>query len=267
MTRRKFLKMAGGSFLACTATYAVGDYYAYQMKLDRRELRLPKWDADGFRIVQVSDLHADRPRSAARARQALEMAVSLKPDALLITGDFFSNHDPLSDKSLVHALEPLQEARCPVLGILGNHDYKCGIGRLYRVIKGSNVKILCNKKAEVRGVTIAGYDDGLFGNPDPRFIDLTNVSRSMISMVHEPDYVATVPTNSSLVLAGHSHGGQICMPNGKPFYTHLGALTYYSGYYPDAPAPLFVSNGVGTVGPDIRLFCPPEINELTLRSA
>ncbi len=90
---------------------------------------------------------------------------------------------------------------------------------------------------------------------------------SLLVLFHEPDYVKITPTNVSLQLSGHSHGGQICLPGGRPLHTPYGANTYYAGYYANAPVPLFVTRGVGTIGPKLRLFCPPEVTILTLRTA
>jgi predicted MPP superfamily phosphohydrolase len=75
--------------------------------------------------------------------------------------------------------------------------------------------------------------------------------------------VERLETKSSLVVSGHSHGGQVCLPFGIALYTPYGARKYIAGYYAEARTPLFVSRGVG-VNRGIRYNCPPEVNILTL---
>jgi predicted MPP superfamily phosphohydrolase len=85
-------------------------------------------------------------------------------------------------------------------------------------------------------------------------------------MLHEPDYVDDVtPAECSLQVSGHSHGGQMCLPFGRPLSLPRGARKYFGGFYPDAKVPLYVSRGVGTIGVDLRFFCPPEVTVLTLK--
>ena len=91
------------------------------------------------------------------------------------------------------------------------------------------------------------------------------MSKSLLALFHEPDFVSEVPKHVSLQVSGHSHGGQICLPGGYAVHTPFGAKKYKSGYYPDARVPLYVTRGVGTTGPDYRLFCRPEVTILTLR--
>ena len=130
----------------------------------------------------------------------------------------------------------------------------------------SPIKMLRNSPFEVSDVTIAGIDDAIENKHRPGFVtDLANPS--LIVLLHEPDFVDSVPTNASLQISGHSHGGQICWPGGTPLHLPTGAKHYVCGFYPDAPVPLYVTRGVGTVGPQMRTFCPPEVSILTLRSA
>jgi hypothetical protein len=75
-----------------------------------------------------------------------------------------------------------------------------------------------------------------------------------------------MPQEVSLQLSGHSHGGEVCLPGGFALHTPSAAKRYISGFYPNAPVPLYVSRGIATLSP-MRIYCPPEVAVLTLVSA
>lgn len=79
--------------------------------------------------------------------------------------------------------------------------------------------------------------------------------------------VDQLPIEASLMLSGHSHGGQFISPWGWAPMKTRGGKKYVRGFYPDAPTPIYVSRGLGTTGPPSRLFCPPEVTILTLTSS
>ncbi len=81
--------------------------------------------------------------------------------------------------------------------------------------------------------------------------------------MHEPDYALGAPEGFALQFSGHSHGGQVSIP-GYTAYTPEGARTYRRGLYSARHHPVYVSSGVGMVGPQFRLFCPPEIALITV---
>ena len=87
-------------------------------------------------------------------------------------------------------------------------------------------------------------------------------------VMHGPGYVDTVPRQTApkpaVILAGHTHGGQIRLPFYTP-YTPVGSGRFVAGWYRDTVAPLYVSRGIGTVLVPARLFCPPELPVFTLR--
>jgi predicted MPP superfamily phosphohydrolase len=261
LTRRALL--AGG---VGAAAYTVFPGYTGSEKLtiNRQTLHLPKWDADGFRVVQVSDIHANTAKQAARAKEAMRWAVAEKPDLIAFTGDFL---DYATEEACGHvrdALDELHDANCPCYCVLGNHDWLCtDYKRLQTGVKKSRLKILYNKRVEVSGVTLVGIDDAIARHNNPHHVNWKGTSKSLLVMFHEPDYVGTIPKSASLMLSGHSHGGEVCLPFSLPLRLPAGAIHYHTGYYPHADVPLFVSRGVATCAP-FRLFCPPEINVLTL---
>ncbi len=263
ISRRKLL--AAGA-LTGLGVAGLGDFGSRDVVFERHELRLPRWDADGFRVAMLADMHLRDAEAVERARHATELAIAEKPDLILNVGDFVSKLEAVQHEYLTKALEPLHDAKCPCYAIMGNHDYGSTVPRMVvDMVNRSPMKMLVNHIAEVGGVTLAGFDDCLLGNPDWNLLRGCSVSHSLLSLVHEPDFVDRNVSSVSLQLSGHSHGGQICLPGGFPIRLPSGAEKYSAGYYPDAEVPLYVSRGIGTTGPKWRIFCPPELTILTLR--
>ena len=267
-SRRDFLKWMSAGAMTSLVPISVGGLSTSWISLESHELRLPKWDADGFRVAVLADLHTNTPEEVACAIAAIRLALDQKPDLIAIPGDFVNISEPKHLGFVRTSLEPLHDAKCPVIATLGNHDYCCrNLSGIVKTVRGSSAILLQNKAIDIGGVTVAGIDDALAGKHRTEFLADGSFSKSLLVLLHEPDFVEVMPTDVSLQLSGHSHGGQICLPGGTPLHTPKGAWTYFAGYYPDAKVPLYVTRGVGTVGPRIRLFCRPEVSILTLRGA
>ena len=268
MTRRGFL----GALASGLVAGAVGSVYAQRsagdLQLVRRELRLMSWAADGFKLALIADLHMNRIAEAERAAEAVDMVMAEKPDLIVIAGDFV---DSSRDNVLAHiplVLNKLHDATCPRIAVMGNHDYwSADPAKVIASVRQTPVQLLRNETLEVAGITIVGVDDAIAGRDKYDFFPEGHVSKSCLAVLHEPDSVENMPGHVSLQVSGHSHGGQICLPFGYPLHTPKGARKYRTGFYEDAKVPLYVTRGVGTTGPNYRLFCPPEVSILTLRAA
>lgn len=268
MSRRNFMRMVGVGGMGALAVAGYGDFGSRDLRLEKRELVLPKWEADGFRIGVISDVHVSNTDAVERAAAACAMLVREKPDAIVHVGDVMDTGDYRIYDNIENAFEPLHDAACPCFGVLGNHDHWTGEQRrISERLAKTPLQLMRNQSAEVDGVTIVGLDDALVDLAKPEELDRSKFSRSVITLLHEPDFVDLTPIESGLQLSGHSHGGQICLPFGIALHTPRGALRYISGFYPDARVPIYVSRGVGMIGPKWRMFCPPEAAILTLRSA
>lgn len=256
--------VAGG--VASLAPFGWASVETGQPVIERKELSLPQWDADGFRVALLADLHANSPVEVAHAQNAIRLAIAEKPDVIALAGDFINFGGSQFLEYMRQSLEPVREAGCPVFASLGNHDYSClNVEGVAEVIQHSGATLLVNECRDVQGVSIYGFDDAIAGNNEPEKFREGNYSRSLLALLHEPDYVDSIPFDVSLQLSGHSHGGQICFPDGTPIHLPQMANNYSKGFYPDARVPLYVTRGIGTVGPRLRLFCPPEISILSLR--
>jgi predicted MPP superfamily phosphohydrolase len=249
-----------------------------------RELDLPvpglHPDLDGFRIVQVSDLHVSPFLSVRDAARVIDMANGLSPDLTVFTGDLTTElADPLDE-----AIRELVRLRAGygVLGCMGNHEqYVRCQNYLERQAKRSGLVFLRGANTQIRRgqalLNIAGID---YQRNSKRANYLTGAERlvireaSNILLSHNPDvFPAAIDRGFQAVLSGHTHGGQVNVEilhqnvNPARFRTPFTSGLYRLG----APGPTsgvcFVTNGIGTLGVPIRLGAPPEIALLRLRRA
>lgn len=267
-TRRQVLRGLGLGMVAGTLTPIYARQQAYDVKLHRRDLKLPGWKADGFKVGVASDFHLTAPRQTDRAIDSMRLLFAAKPDVIVTCGDFVEHDVPKQHDNVRRFLKVFEEAPCPCVGVFGNHDYwSLAIPELLDSISRSRLQILRNEIYELSGVTIAGVDDYIGLKSKFDFYEKGKVSQSLIALLHEPDIVKRQPDHVCLQISGHSHGGQVCLPFGKQIHTPAHARQHIAGFYPKAKVPLYVTTGVGTTGVDYRLFCDPEVALLTLRGA
>ena len=242
--------------------------------------RLPEaWD--GLTIAQLSDFHYDPRFSEVPLRKAIPIVNNLKPDLIVLTGDFVTV--PLIDgpsraKNAAHAAEPcaklLSELKAPlgVFAVLGNHDVASEASRVVSALQGHGIQVLRNRslplERDAKRVWLSGIDNVLEGAPDLE-ITLQPVPHEepVILLVHEPDFADSVARHPvDLQLSGHSHGGQIRLPFlGAVFLPELGRK-FPRGLYKLGPLTLYTNVGLGTIRIPVRWNCPPEITLFTLRS-
>jgi len=227
---------------------------------------------DGFRLVHISDLHLEPHLHVDQVRQAVQTINELKPGMIAITGDFVS-----SDANTFEALvEPLRELKAE-LGIFtchGNHDLWTQPERIARALRALGFQHLINQgvglSRQNEPLWIAGLESAWAGRPS--FTSAAKGKQAKapsITLVHEPDYadiLSQAPANQ-LQLSGHTHGGQVCLPFGIPLLLPDWGKKYAKGLFSLGRLQLYVNRGLGTLGPDARFACRPEITEITLRSA
>jgi len=240
--------------------------------------RLPR-SFDRFTIAHLSDFHYEPRFSVVPIRKALELVNGLRPDLIVLTGDFvtvpvFDRESFLrkSAQTAIPCAELLAQLQGPKYAILGNHDAMASPALIVRALEGQGIPVLRNRCLPIeRGdnrIWLAGIDDLLRGVPR---IDLTLTGippdEATILLAHEPDYadhVASLPVD--LQLSGHSHGGQIWIPGiGAPWLPSM-SRRYPRGLYRIRDLTLYTNMGIGTIRAPIRLNCPPEVTLITLRS-
>lgn len=270
LSRRQFLAGTGVAGAALAAD-AFG-FEANRVLLTRHEVPIRGLPSglDGLRIAQVSDVHFPGNQIAARA--ALEHLHRERPDIVLLTGDMTETRLALGDVQRFAA-----EARGPLgtIALLGNWEHRAGVDAAVarETYRSAGVDLLVNqsKTLDVGGVplTVVGLDDGVMGDTDLPAARRDIVPGSTeIWLVHAPIFAERPPSGVSarpaMLIAGHTHGGQIRLPLLPPVKP-VGAGRFLEGWYHDTFAPLYVSRGVGTTGIPARFRCPAELPIFTLR--
>ncbi|MGB7266218.1 MAG: metallophosphoesterase [Terracidiphilus sp.] len=284
ITRRRFLAAAACAG-AGLALYA-GEIERHRIEITRRDVPIPGLPKafDGFRAVQLSDIHMDGFTEPFFLRDAVKRIDALNPDAVFLTGDFVT-HEFLPRRFSFGAAwqcaNILNELRCPHrYAVLGNHDVTVGAKRVTSALTANSITVLTNSYLPVERAGsrfwLAGLDDPVVGKPNPDAAIPASIcnlpGEPIILLCHAPDYVdklLTLPAGKavSLVLAGHSHGGQIRLPFIGPLILPPLGRKYVEGSFRFGSTQLYVNRGLGAVGVPFRLDCPPEITLHTLRSA
>lgn len=208
------------------------------------------------RLAQVSDLHV--VRAGERERRVVERVQAERPDAIVLTGDFTAfGGDP-------EAFGPVVEALRAPLGVwatLGNWDYGHPVGDWEAFLAARGVGLLRNRATRLTDrLWLAGLDDPLVGWPDPdEAMRDVPASAFVVALVHGPVIFDDIAGRFPLILAGHTHGGQIRFPGLAPLYMPRGCWPYVSGWYERAGSRMYVSRGIGAPGFPVRLNCAPEI--------
>jgi predicted MPP superfamily phosphohydrolase len=272
ISRRRFLAGLGAASAAVGAD-AFG-FEATRVIVTRHDVLVPNLPAafDGIRIAQISDVHFPGNQLAARA--ALEHVHRERPEVVVLSGDMTERVDAMGQ---VRDFAANARGTLATVAILGNWEYLSGMvgGAARDAYRGTGVELLVNRSKVVRlgssTLSLVGLDDVLLGKPD-----LSSARQELrpgtleVWLVHEPMFADMVQPASvarpMMILAGHTHGGQIRIPFLPPIRP-VGAGRFLEGWYRDTVAPLYVSHGVGTTGIPARFRCAAELPIFTLRTA
>lgn len=237
-------------------------------------------DLEGFRVVQISDLHIGNGLEAERLERMLEKTNALDPDVIVLTGDLF-DFDPSFIEGGARRLSALR-ARYGVYAVLGNHDHYTGAEKVVSGLARWAPNIAVLRDAMVRlpvdqPLYLAGVEDpGQHWSARELEIEgLSSLAASrptdgpVILLVHRPEvFPQAARLGFPLVLAGHTHGGQLALPAPVERY-NLARLTtrYTRGFYRDNGSILYVNRGLGVGGPALRINCPREIATIELATS
>jgi hypothetical protein len=224
---------------------------------------------DGYRIAHLSDLHIGTFRSRAAASRWCRVVERLDVDLVALTGDYLTMGDAFHE-DVVAILSSLK-ARDGAAAVLGNHDFFGDTKAFVERLRAGGITVLRNEHVAItRGeeaITLAGVDDTWTRNADPeRALAGAPGGRPVIVLAHDPQLFPVLARKGvHLVLSGHTHWGQIAVPF-WPERFNLSRLTYriHAGHHRDGEATLYVSPGLGTTGPPVRIGAPPEITVLRL---
>lgn len=222
---------------------------------------------DGFTILHISDLHVEI--SVGAMRHLLSLVGDINYDICVLTGDYRGKTYGAFDKSLEYVDELRARLTAPVYGVLGNHDSI----RMTPALEAMGIRMLFNEcDAIVRqGQTIylAGVDDAHFYRADDIEKAAAQIPKDAFSILlsHTPEvYRQAASENFDVMLSGHTHGGQLCLPGGFPI--KLEAIlprSMSAGAWRYAGMAGYTSVGAGTSLSPVRLNCPAEITLHTLR--
>ncbi len=247
---------------------------ALKIHVEEKRFALPRWpsELDEFRIVHLSDLHINGRIGRRFFRRAVELVNDLAPEMVVISGDICERDD------CIEWLDELGKltAPCGSFFVLGNHDL--------RVVDSTSIRnrLAANGLIDLGGRWIAHNPRGvsvvIAGNELPWFapaapmehcpteIDGKRPPRIVVS--HSPDQLLWARSfDADLMLAGHTHGGQIQLPWIGPLVapSRFG-VKYASGEFFEHPTLMHVSRGLSSLQP-LRFRCPPEISLLVLKPA
>ncbi len=282
--RRRFLEQTAIGFSA--APFVAGVYGLFYGRLNlettRQRItlrRLPK-AFEGFRIVQLSDIHISAFMSAEEIRRYVAIANQLKADLVVLTGDYVTWESAM-EGAVVRALSGLR-APFGVFGCLGNHENLTGTqDSITRLFAAERIHILRQAHMRVQmggeSINLIGVDfQSLFGGRfDPLWPPsayLQGVERLMmpdttnILLSHNPNtFDRGAELGIDLSLAGHTHGGQVTLEFIHPSLAPARLLTpYVRGWFQKQDAQLYVNRGIGTLGVPARFGARPEITVLEL---
>ncbi len=270
--------MGAAALAAYAAALAIA---AYGVFFRRRHVRVRTIDVpvaglgpafDGYRIAQLSDLHIGGLWPRARAARWVERANAHDGDRVALSGDNVTPgtafHQDIAD-----VLSSLR-GRDGAVAVMGNHDYFGDGEPLVALLRARGVSVLRNERRPLtRGgdtLTLAGIDDTWSRRADvARALDGRPDALPLIVLAHDPRlFPELARRGAALVLSGHTHWGQIAVPFLSTRY-NFSRLSYrhHAGLYREGAATLYVSPGLGTTGPPLRLGAAPEITVLRLRSA
>lgn len=276
LTRRQFIKG-----LAAVGLTSAGGVAAYAGVVEPFDYELTETDIfirdlpaafDGFRIAQLSDVHHSSLVSLDEVRRAVALTQSARADAVVLTGDYTT----AARKYIEPCVEELGRLSAPagVWAVLGNHDHHTDGPATQRALERRGVAVLKNANARLtRGgeeLQLIGIDDLSWNKTDwGRAFKGIDRGRPTVLLSHQPSVLDRPETLSvSLILSGHTHGGQVRLPLvGAPAGLFSKEFKYLRGRFERDGRQLYVTRGTGVIGLPVRLGARPEIAVLKLRRA
>ena len=270
MIRRALLILAGLGLAA--AAYAYSEATS-EPRLREARIALPGWPegTPAVGAVLISDIHVAGPdMPPARLAGIVARINALRPDIVLIAGDFVSQKlTSTRVYSMAEAIAPLARLR-PRLGtfaVLGNHDHWADAPGARRALARAGVRLLENRAAVAGPLVVGGLGDDFTRHDDLplTLARMRALSGIPILLSHSPDPFAALGGRPTLMLAGHTHCGQIApWPFGPIVTESRYGKRYACGMVRERGRTLIVAAGLGTSGLPLRIGAPPDMWLLTL---
>jgi predicted MPP superfamily phosphohydrolase len=273
---RRFIGVAS----LCVASFALWAFWLEPASLrnENHEIDLPSWPAgcDGLRIAVLADLHVGSPFNGLdKLARTVELTLRAKPDLILLAGDYgisgIIGGTKVSAEEIADGLRPLV-APLGVFAVLGNHDWWTGAPRMRRALESVGIPVLEDSSVVLDrdgcAFRLAGLSDYWEGRRNYRAaLEKSSASMPTIALTHNPDAFPEIPKPVDLMIAAHTHGGQVYLPLlGRLIVPSKYGQRYAIGHIVENGRHLFVSSGLGTSIIPVRFLVPPEVSVLIIHS-
>lgn len=269
------LRSTGAAFFAGGAGCALDAAFVepHRLEVTTPQVRLanlpPAWD--GVRIAHWTDEHWLWKPPREFYQRAVERSNAARPDIVVHTGDFLCS----TQCKRADLTDLLRGIHAPLghFAVPGNHDHDYGLGGIVRLVRAADVQWLTNRGVSLRRdgqeLWIGGVDDLWHGRQDlAAAVGDAGEDAARLLLCHNPDFAEEIRSASprvDLMLCGHSHGGQVCLPLLR-MPSSIRYKQYRAGLVQGPRCQVYTSRGLGMGGPyGLRFRCPPELAILTLR--
>ena len=280
--RLRWRKMFRIGIVVILVLIAVSALWAFFIEPNRlvvryETIRIESWpdELSGLRIGVIGDVHTDTHYiNEAKLQRIVDLTNEQHPDLIVLLGDFIhggpNNPEHVAPEVTARYLKNLK-APLGVYGVLGNHDWWYDGDRVRRVFESEGIPILDDEVKELnwhgKSFWLAGLAD-LWTRPQhvASTIAKAPAGSTIIALTHNPDIFPSLPQNVPLLLAAHTHGGQVNIPLiGTPIVPSRFGSKYTAGHIFENNHHLFVTTGIGTSIMRVRFRVPPEIVILTVK--
>ncbi len=262
------LLAAGAALLSIATILAAAMLWQARSAPRVREttVALPDWPAGArpVTVVLLSDLHVGSlSMDEARLARIVAQVNALNPDLVVLAGDFIAGHMPV-DADAAPQLAPLAGLIAPLgtVAVLGNHDYWTDPARVAATLHRAGVTLLANDTVKRGPLVIGGIDEEPTGHD--RMDDTVAAMRALpgakLLLGHSPDSAPAMPADIALMLAGHTHCGQIVLPFAGAIHTASRyGRRYACGVVREGPRTVVIGAGLGTSVLPFRFGAPPDL--------
>lgn len=227
---------------------------------------LPRQGAP-YRIALLSDIHiGNRAMRPERLERIVDQVNAVRPDLVVLAGDFVNGQSGKLDSDPRALTAPLSRLRASdgVIATPGNHDHWTDLGKVTEALRAAGITVLANEAVRRGPITVLGIDDHYTGHSDvaATMAQARRLGGVPVAVTHSPDLAPQLPADVPLLLAGHTHCGQIVLPviGAVPplLGYHVNDPRYLCGIRHEAGREIVVTGGLGSGGVPVRIGAPPD---------